>query len=61
MTDDQNKKITIGHVAAFLALPVLVIMASISASNTQQDMAAMDNPAAIYGVVTPASVQPAGE
>lgn len=59
MTDDQNKKFTIGYVAAFLALPALIIMASISASNTQQDMAGIDNPAAIYGVVTPVSGQPA--
>lgn len=61
MTHDHRKKIHIGYLAALLALPVLIIAASISASHTQQEIAAMDHPAAIYGVIQPAASAQAGK
>ena len=55
MTDDRKSHVSIGHLAALMALPVLIIAASISASNTRQDLAVMDSPAAAYGVSAPAT------
>ena len=55
MTDDHKKHLNIGRLVALLALPALIVVASISASNTQQDLASMDNAAAIYGYTAPAA------
>ena len=55
MTDDHKKHYTFAHMAALLALPALIIVASISASNTRQDIASKNNPAAIYGITAPAA------
>jgi len=61
MTDDHKSHVSISHLAALMALPVLIIAASISASNTQQDLAVMDSPSAIYGASTPAATTPEGQ